>query len=46
MSDKALEGILSNLKELGFTEYEGKVYHRSSLINITVDYTSLFINSS
>ncbi|MBF9015807.1 MULTISPECIES: TrmB family transcriptional regulator [unclassified Oceanispirochaeta] len=26
MSDKALEGILSNLKELGFTEYEGKVY--------------------
>lgn len=31
MSDKAIESILSNLKDLGFTEYEGKVY--MSLIN-------------
>ncbi|MBI9098185.1 MAG: TrmB family transcriptional regulator [Spirochaetaceae bacterium] len=31
MSDKTLESILSNLKDLGFTEYEGKVY--MSLIN-------------
>ena len=29
--DKTIEGILSNLKDLGFTEYEGKVY--MSLIN-------------
>lgn len=26
MGDKLLKNILSNLKELGFTEYEGKVY--------------------
>lgn len=31
MSDKTIESILSNLKDLGFTEYEGKVY--MSLIN-------------
>lgn len=31
MSEKAIDSILSNLKELGFTEYEGKVY--MSLIN-------------
>ena len=31
MSDKAIESILSNLKDLGFTEYEGKVY--MSLLN-------------
>lgn len=31
MSDKAMDSILSNLKDLGFTEYEGKVY--MSLIN-------------
>jgi len=31
MSDKSIETILTNLKELGFTEYEGKVY--MSLIN-------------
>lgn len=31
MSDKTLENILSNLKDLGFTEYEGKVY--MSLLN-------------
>ncbi len=31
MSDKSMDTILSNLKELGFTEYEAKVY--MSLIN-------------
>lgn len=31
MSDKAMDSILSDLKDLGFTEYEGKVY--MSLIN-------------
>lgn len=31
MSSKAMDSILSNLKDLGFTEYEGKVY--MSLIN-------------
>ena len=31
MSDKSMETILTNLKELGFTEYEGKVY--MALIN-------------
>jgi sugar-specific transcriptional regulator TrmB len=31
MSDKTMDSILSNLKDLGFTEYEGKVY--MALIN-------------
>jgi len=43
MTDKEMESILSNMKELGFTEYEGKVYmalineHPLSAYNISRD---------